>query len=450
MRLIKLIIILMTIFVSTVTFAALDLELTQGSESATPIAIVPFAGQSNDLGNAAPNNIAAVVTNDLSHSGQFKALPVSDMPQTPNDASSVDFDAWKRKNINDVVVGKVTALGGDQYRIIFQLMDVFNHQTSATLSSSSSRQAWQSAVLLQKNFTVPASQLRNLAHHISDMIYEKLTGVRGIFSTKIAYVLVKMVNDKREYYLEVSDADGYFPKALLTSNEPIMSPSWSSDARKLAYVSFEGGFPAIYIQDVATGGRQRVSNIAGINGAPRWSPDGSKLALVLTKTGYPKIYILNLATHQFTQVTDGWSIDTEPAWFPDGNSLIFTSNRGGGPQIYQINLATKEIHRVTYDGDYNATASFTPDGQDIVLLHRENGFYNIAIEDLSTGRLNLLTQSEQDQSPSVAPNGKMVVYATRYGGQGVLGMVSTDGLIKLLLPSRDGIVREPAWSPFRG
>lgn len=447
MKINKLIIISLTLFFSTLVHAELNLELTQGVTGATPIAIVPFSGQSSDLTAASPNNVAAVITNDLAHSGQFTPLPVSQMPQQPDNAAAVNLTTWQQVNMNDVVVGKVAALGNDRYRVTFQLLNVF--ATPNSKGNATSRLAWQNAVLLQKTFTVPGSQLRSLAHHISDLIYQQLTGVPGIFSTKIAYVLVNSQGgNRRVYSLVVSDADGYQPKSLLISHQPIMSPAWSPNGKTLAYVSFESGYPAIYIQTLATGQRQQVTHYPGINGAPAFSPDGKKLALVLTLTGYPKIYVLTLASHHLVRITNGWSIDTEPSWSPDGKSLLFTSNRGGGPQIYQINLATRQIQRLTFDGDYNTTASFTPDGQNIIVLHREEGLYNIALENLASGRLNLLTQSGNDQSPSVAPNGKMVVYAARNAGQEILGMVSTDSRIKLLLPSRDGMVREPAWSPF--
>lgn len=438
--LIKLI-LLNTLFFTAVSYAALDLELTQGLQGAVPIAIVPFAGQENSL--QASNNVGAVVAADLSHSGRFKVADSNNLPQTPHDNQSVDYNFWQKKSINDLVVGKVNQLPNGRYQVVFQLIDIYAGQTRQANAN------FQTPVLLSEQFTVDKGSLRGVAHHISDLVYQKITGDRGIFSTKIAYVLVDRSNNRApSYLLQVADQDGYNPHTLLTSSQPIMSPAWSPNGKSLAYVSFEGGDTAIYVQSLASGARRLVSKYPGINGAPAWSPDGSKLAVVLTKTGYPKIYVVSLASGGVTQLTEGYSIDTEPNWAPNGQSLLFTSDRGGGPEIYQINLASKQIQRLTYNGDYNARGAFTPDGNSIVMITRADGGYNIALQDLQTGRLVLLTDSGLAQSPTVAPNGKMVAYANQYDGAGVLGMSSTDGKVKLRLPAQEGTVQEPAWSPF--
>lgn len=422
-------------------FATLNIEITQGAQGAIPIAVVPFAGQTDQQ---APNNVSSVITADLQNSGRFKLMSSGQMRQMPASAAAVDFNYWQKQNINDLVVGSIKSLGGDQYQVSFQLINPY----SAKAQAKNAAPVWQNSVLLSKSFTVNNSELRGLAHHISDLIYQNLTGVRGIFSTRIAYVIVQRGARANQYTLEASDYDGYNPRTLLRSGQPIMSPAWSPDGRRLAYVSFEDGSSAIYIQDVATGSRQRLPNFPGVNGAPAWSPYNSRLAFVLSKTGYPKIYMMNLATRSVTQLTQGESIDTEPSWAPDGHSIIFTSSRGGGPQIYQLTIPGGSIQRLTYHGNYNATASFTPDGTSIVMLNGAQNNYNVAIQNLQTGQFRLLTNSGWNQSPSIAPNGQMVVYATKVNGRGVLGMVSTDGRVRLMLPARDGNVREPAWSPF--
>lgn len=434
----RLFFIITTLFLfQTSAQAALNLMLTKGVSTALPIAVVPFSGQADLPPNS---NISAVVMNDLQNSGQFKVMSPDSMTQTPHIAANVDYQYWRKTaGVDNVVVGQVKALGGSQYQVSFSLMDVFKGQGQT------------SQVLLTKQFTIPGNQLRALAHHISDLVYQQLTGVRGIFSTRIAYILVQRGEKQSKYILEVADEDGYNPKALLTSRQPIMSPSWSHDGKNLAYVSFENTTPEIFIQNAFTGARHAVSSFPGINGAPAWSPDNSKLAIVLSKNGAPKIFIKNLSSGELKQVTFGSAIDTEPSFSKDGSSLIFTSDRGGGPQIYQLNLASGEIKRLTFHGNYNATASFTPDEKSIVMLNREQGGYNIAVQDLKTGTVQVLTHSGEDASPSVAPNGQVVLYESDVSrSQGVLGMVSIDGRVHLRIPAQIGSVQDPAWSPFSG
>lgn len=423
-------------FAITTANAALDLELTQGMQGAIPIAIVPFSGQETSLN--APNNIANVMAADLNNSGRFKVADFNSLQQTPHDNQTVDYSYWQKRNLGNLVVGSVQPIGGGKYQVSFQLMNTYAGKRQNDNTAP--------APVLSDKFTINQGSLRDLAHHISDLVYQQLTGDRGIFSTKIAYVLVKQTNDQKRYYLEVADQDGYNPRALLSSNRPIMSPAWSPNGKYIAYVSYEGDNSSIYVQDVSSGARRRVSGFPGMNNAPAWSPDSSKLALVLTKTGYPKIYIMNLSSGALTQITDGYSLDTEPNWAPNSQSLIFTSDRGGSPQIYQINLASRQIQRLTFNGTYNARSSFTPTGTGIVVLTQNGSGYDIAFQDLQNGRINLLTNAGDIQSPTVAPNGKMVAYAESNGG--VLGMVSTDGKVKLRLPAGDGNVQEPAWSPF--
>jgi len=410
---------LLGILVTKSAFALLSLELTRGISGAVPIGIVPFSME----GSAPLQDVSAIIANDLKNSGRFK----------------VQLAASPEK-VNNVVVGQVKKVGSDTYQVSFQLLDGFKDKASGSQNIS-----------LSKRFTVSGNQLRPLAHHISDLIYQQIQGVRGIFSTRLAYVVVQRSSKApTRYILEVCDQDGYNPRPLLNSTDPIMSPSWSPNGKQIAYVSFEKKHASIYLQDVGTGGRRLVSEFRGINGAPAWSPDGRKLALVLSKGGAPSIYVMDLSSYQLTQMTHDFYINTEPAWSRDGQSIIFTSNRSGKtPQIYQMNLANRSISRLSYDGNYNARASFTPDGNHIVMLNRESTIFNIGILDLDGGGFRVLTSSQDDsESPSIAPNGSMVLYGTFNRGRSVLGMVATDGSVQLTLPARQGDVQDPAWSPF--
>ena len=424
-------------------FAALTLELTQGVSNLLPIAIVPFAGQSD---SQVTNNVSNVVTNDLTNSGQFKVIDAQSLQQVPHTASEIDYEYWRTTKIDNVVVGEVKALGGDRYQVKFALVSVIKAQSNNSTTSQ---------LLASQEFTVLGNQLRALAHHISDIIYQQLTGTRGVFSTRIAYVLVQRNPGQPAHYtLQVADMDGYNPKPLLTSNQPIMSPAWSHDGKRIAYVSFENVTPRIYIQNVINGNREVISQFPGINGAPAWSPDNTQLALALSKAQdltngtNPKIYVMDLATKQLRQVTHGNSIDTEPNWSVDGKTLLFTSDRGGSPQLYQVSTTGGDPHRITFRGSYNARGSFSPDGQNIVMINREQGAYNIAVQDIASGNMQILTNSGYDASPSFAPNGRVILYESNPGQRGVLGMVSIDGRVKLKLPAPVGSVQDPAWSPF--
>jgi TolB protein len=417
------------LIVSAPVFAYLSMELTRGVASAVPIAVVPFTV----TGGTPSQNVSEVITNDLKNSGRFKVFGGNTVSQ------DMPVSYYRSIGADTAVFGKVREVGGGRYEVSFKLMDTVKGKEE------------NNTPLLSKQYVVPESELRSVAHHISDMIYRQMIGVRGVFSTKLAYIVVqRSAGEAARYTLEVSDADGYNPRPLLTSNDPIMSPSWSPNGRQIAYVSFENKHAAIYLEDVATGSRRLVSEFRGINGAPAWSPDGRKLALVLSKDGSPNIYIMDLSSKQLTQATHDWSINTEPSWSRDGRFLIFTSNRSGGPQIYQKNLATGAITRLTYDGNYNARASFTPDGNHIVMLNQESKLFNIGILDLDTSTFRVLTSSSgtDNESPSVAPNGSMVLYGTLYSGRNVLSMVASDGSVQVRLPARDGEVQDPAWSPF--
>jgi len=418
------------LILSNPVFAYLSMELTRGVAGAVPIAVVPFS-----VGSATPSqNVSDIIANDLKNSGRFKVYG--------GNAVSKDMPTSYYRSIgaDSVVQGAVREVGGGRYEISFKLLDTVK-----------GKEEGDATPLVTKQYVVPENELRAVAHHISDLIYRQMIGVRGVFSTKLAYIVVqRSAGEAARYTLEVADADGYNPKPLLTSNDPIMSPAWSPNGKQIAYVSFENKHSSIYVEDVATGSRRLISDFRGINGAPAWSPDGRKLALVLSKDGSPNIYMMNLATKQLTQATHDWSINTEPSWSRDGRYLIFTSNRSGGPQIYQKNLATGAITRLTYDGNYNARASFTPDGNHIVMLNQESKLFNIGILDLDTSTFRVLTNSSgtDNESPSIAPNGSMVLYGTLYSGRSVLSMIASDGSVQVRLPARDGEVQDPAWSPY--
>jgi TolB protein len=403
---------------------SLDLELTQGINVALPLGIQSFGADS------AGQKITEVIHHDFDFSGQFRVIPSIQNGFSGQEAMLL----WRQAGADSVLQGRVNSIGGDRYKVEFQLLDV----------------ASRGRVLLSEDYQISSSELRSLAHHISDEVYRKLTGERGIFSTQIAYILVNRKAEKTQYYLEVADVDGYNPQRLLTSSEPIMSPMWAPDGRKIAYVSFEKKRAQIYTVAVETGQRRLLTDFTGINGAPAWSPDGRHLAVVLSKSGTAKIYSVDLSNGAMQQLTFGSAIDTEPRYSPDGRSILFTSGRGGSPQIYRLNLADGQITRLTYAGNYNARATYTPNQQNIVMLHREDRQFNIAVQATNSSAITTLTHSYMDESPSVSPNGRLILYATQQQNHGILAMVSVDGRIHLNLPSREGDVQEPAWSPYLG
>jgi len=406
----------------------LVIEITQGVDNPVPIAVVPFQWSG---ASALNEDVAQVVDADLERSGQFKSLKRSLMLSFPYQKEDVYFRDWQYLATEYLIIGQIltTEVGG--YQVDYQLFDVQRQESIAGA-----------------RFTGGKDDLRALGHSVSDAVYEALTGLKGAFRTRIAYVAADKKVNPSYYKLLVADADGHNAKEILKSNQPIMSPSWSRDASKLAYVSFETNRPAIYIQDITTGKRERIKSFKGINGAPAWSPDGSKLAIVLSKDGNAEIYVLDLASNRLTRVTKHYGIDTEPAWSVDGKHILFTSDRGGKPQIYQVTLDSGWVERLTFEGDYNARGSLTHDGRFLVLVSRQDGQFHIAVQDLQRGTMSLLTQTSLDESPSVAPNGSMVIYSTKDGGRDILAAVSIDGKVKFNIPANEGVVREPAWSPY--
>lgn len=425
----KIIYALLFLFVSQLAEAKLEIEIIQGNASALPIAVIPMQWRATDP--RPETGVAEVVSSDLYRSGLFQPLDEQDMVDRPVDAESIRFGTWRLLKVDYIVIGQVNdAPDGNGYDIVYQLFDVHTQER-----------------LLSQITTVGFGDLRFGAHRIADAIYEKLTGVPGAFSTRIAYISATGEGDHQNYQLFVADADGFNPQAVVGSPEPLLSPNWSSDGLRLAYVSFEKGNSAIYVQNVATGQRDLVSSENGINGAPAFSPDGRFLAMTLSYSGNPEIYIRDLTTGQKRQLTEHWAIDTEPAWSPDSQWVYFTSDRGGKPQIYKVAATGGQPVRITREGDYNARASISPDGSRIAVAHGRKNEYRIAVLDTDTGRMRILTPGILDESPSFAPNGSMILYATREGLKGVLSAVSVDGNVRQRLILNEGDVREPAWSP---
>jgi len=420
---------LIGLLATSAAHAALTIEITQGIEGASPIAVVPF----DSGGVSLPVDVAAVITADLKRSGRFAPVARKDLIALPYEASQVNFRDWRLLKTDNLVIGKVRRFGAG-YVAQFQLFDVFRGVQLAGYSIRSG-----------------ANSLRRTAHQIADMIYETLTGEPGAFATRIAYITVTDTGaGKRRYSLEVADSDGYDPRAVVQSSQPLMSPAWSPDASRLAYVSFENKRPRIYIQDLRTGQRVLLANYPGINGAPAWSPDGTQMALVLSKDGNPEVYVMDLATKHLRRLTNSLGIDTEPSWSPDGHSIIFTSDRGGTPQIYRIPSDGGHAERLTFEGNYNARASYSADGKSIVMVHSGgHNLFQIAVLNLQNGALQVLTDGKLDESPSFAPNGRMIIYATEENKRGVLAAVSVDGRVKQRLSAREGDAREPAWAPLR-
>lgn len=407
-----------------------NILVTSGSDRATPIAVVPFGLQG---GSVLPEDIADIIGNDLRNSGYYSPIPRQNMISQPSQASEVIFRDWRALGAQYVMVGSIVPAGG-RLQVQYALFNVATEQQVLTGSVAGS-----------------TDQLRDMAHYIADQSFEKLTGIKGAFSTRMLYVTAERFStNNTRYTLQRSDYDGARAVTLLQSREPILSPRFAPDGKRIAYVSFEQKRPRIFIQNIDTGRREQVTNFEGLNGAPAWSPDGSRLAFVLSKDGNPDIYVMNVASRQISRVTAGPGINTEPFWGKDGNTLYFTSDRGGKPQIYKQSVGGGGAERVTFVGNYNANPKLSADEKTLVMIHRQQGFTNfkVAAQDLQRGSVKILSETSLDESPTVAPNGTMLIYATRQQGRGVLMLVSLNGRVRLPLPTAQGEVREPSWSPY--
>ncbi|SDJ69269.1 Tol-Pal system beta propeller repeat protein TolB [Microbulbifer yueqingensis] len=426
-NLLKLVSLVAVAMLSLEARAQLVVDITSGIDDPTPIAVAPFSWSGTGV---LSEDVSDIISADLRRSGLFAPVPKEDMLSFPKAPDEVIFRDWRILGTEYVVTGRIEPQASG-YLLTFDLVNIFGQQTMFT-----------------KQVSGGSRQLRDIAHRAADEIYEAITGIRGAFSTEMIYVQEEQRGGRPSYSLVRSDIDGARPKVIRRFSAPVMSPSWSPDGQDVAYVSFETGRPAIFRENLRTGARQQLTNFKGINSSPTWSPDGTKMAMVLSKDGNPEIYVLDLRTGKFTRMTRHFSIDTEPNWMPDGKSLVFTSDRGGKPQIYQLTLATGQVDRLTFDGDYNARPRVSPDGKTLVMVHRSRGVFTIATMDIVSGRMRVLTETRLDESPSIAPNGAMLMYATKRGDKGILAAVSLDAGVKYRLPSRQGDVREPAWSPY--
>ncbi|WP_426702235.1 Tol-Pal system beta propeller repeat protein TolB [Rhodanobacter sp. Col0626] len=420
----------MALFVGPASAQSLNVDIVGGVKTATPIVVVPFAQAG---GAPLSTDIADVIRNDFNRSGKFRSLAKSDIVEFPSKGADIKFATWRLLKQDYITVGRVSDAGGGTLRVEYELWDVNKQQS-----------------LLAQAFTVPAGDLRGVAHQIADQIYEKITGVRGAFWTRIAYITAVGLGNNTTYSLIVADSDGFNPQVVARSKESLLSPSWSPDGRKIAYVSFESGNSNIYVQDITTGSRQLISSHKGINGAPAWSPDGRKLALALSYVGNPEIFVMDVASHQETRLTNSLSIDTEPVWAPDGQSIYFTSDRSGRPQIYQTPASGGSAQRISFQGQNNAKASVSYDGKQIAMVQGNGNVYRIVIMDRGLGgQVRFVSPGPIDDAVSFAPNASMLLYAATEGSRGVLYSVSNDGMVRQRLALADGNVQEPAWGPYR-
>ena len=422
MPILRTLLLLVSLLLALGARAQLTIDITTSGGRQVPIAVSPFAGEVGQ-----PQLVSEVIAADLGRTGIFRLVNAAGIAPLPTEPSQVNFPDWAAKSAEALVIGKIEAVDAGRVEVRFRLFDV---QKQAQLASYS--------------YVVTPAQLRATAHRIADVIYERLTGDKGVFSTKITYV----VKRGGRYELQVADADGFNAQSVLASQEPIMSPAWSPDGSRLAYVSFDQKRPVVMVQNLAQGTTRMVANFRGNNSAPAWSPDGKSLAVALSKDGLTQIYRISANGGEAERLTDSGGIDTSPAYSPDGQTIAFTSDRGGSPQIYRVPASGGPAQRVTFEGTYNVGPRFSPDGKAIAFVQREAGKFRIASLELATGQVTVLTDGTLDDSPTFAPNGKMILYEAQVGGRGQLAAVSGDGRVRQRLTSSAGDVQDPAWGPM--
>ncbi|MWP46613.1 Tol-Pal system protein TolB [Gilliamella sp. Pas-s27] len=417
------------LFFATIANSEVRIIITDGISSAKPIAVVPFKW----VGNGEPPQIIEdIIASDLRNSGKFNPIDVNRMPQKPTKASEVTSAEWNSLGVSAVVVGTIQPDASGKYLINYQLVDTVNRPGT---------------VLAQDQFSIEKRWVRYAAHTASDEIFESLTGIKGAFRTRIAYV-VKTTKGPFSHELRVSDYDGYDQITVHRSKEPLMSPTWSPDGKKIAYVTFEGGHSSLVLKTLESGTVQTIASFPQHNGAPAFSPDGSKLAFALSKSGSLNLYVMNLSNKKITQITSGRSNDTEPSWMPDNETIVYTSDQAGRPQLYSININNGSSERLTWDNTQNQNARVSPDGSFIAMISTNNGEQHITRYDMDTKTYQRLTDTFLDETPSIAPNGTMIIYSSSQGLGTILNLVSTDGNFKANLPATDGQVKFPAWSPY--
>jgi TolB protein len=402
--------------------AQLTIEIIGGGADQIPITVLPLAQE-----DKFQQRISEVISADLSRSGRFRVQDVGSVRPLPSEPNEVNYRYWKNRGSQSLVIGKVTPRGEGKVEVRFRMMDTAKE-----------------AQVVGYAYTVTAPQLRSIAHKIADIIYEKLTGEPGVFSTRIAYV----ARFPNRFELHVADADGFNSQFILAHKEPIISPAWSPDGTRIAYVSFEQRRSIVFVHNLVDGTRRVLAAYDGINSAPCWSPDGKRVALALSKDGVSQIYTISPDGSNLQRLTNSNSIDTEPSFSPDGKYILFTSDRGGSPQIYRMGAGGESVERMTFEGNYNVTPRYSPDGKSFAYIQRAQGRYSLALMDIASHQTQILTDSPLDGSPAFAPNGRLILYASIVGGHGILAAVSSDGRIKQKITSSAQDVREPAWGPL--